>query len=185
MSISLQLGMVYMVSEIALRFSRRSGGGAKPADRGSLAVLWLAIGLGIGLGIVATNLIRAAWFRLPPAGLAAAVVVFAAALALRWWSILVLGKFFTVDVAISTDHRLIVRGPYRWVRHPSYTGMMLAFAAFAVTLQNWLSLACVLVPISLALAYRIRIEETALLGAFGDQYRHYTQTTKRLIPGLL
>jgi protein-S-isoprenylcysteine O-methyltransferase len=110
--------------------------------------------------------------------------VFAAGLVLRWWAIFSLGRLFTVDVAIADDHELIVRGPYHLMRHPSYSGMMLAFAALAVTFQNWLSLACVLVPISAALAYRIYVEEIALEATFGDAYREYAATTKRLIPGL-
>lgn len=185
MNLPEELGLVYLVSETALRFMRRSNADAKPADRGSLALLWAAIGCGVAVGIVSASLFRSAGFFLSPTALQVAVGVFAAALVLRWWSILVLGKFFTVDVAIASDHRLIVRGPYKYMRHPSYTGMMLAFAAFAVTLQNWVSLVGVLLPIALALAYRIRIEETALTKAFGDEYRTYSLSTKRLIPGIL
>jgi len=89
-----------------------------------------------------------------------------------------------VDVAIAEDHELVVRGPYHLVRHPSYSGMMLAFGALAVTFQNWLSVVCILVPISAALAYRIYIEEIALEATFGESYRAYAATTKRLIPGV-
>jgi protein-S-isoprenylcysteine O-methyltransferase len=171
------LGLVYLASETVLRFSRRSSKGSEEADRGSLSVLWAAIGTGIALGIVLMQLARFAHFSL--------VVVFVASLALRWWAILSLGKFFTVNVAIATDHQLIIRGPYRWMRHPSYTGLLLAFAALAVTFQNWLSIVGMLGPISLGLVYRIRIEEAALTKAFGDDYRAYAKTTQRLIPGIL
>ena len=77
-----------------------------------------------------------------------------------------------------------MRGPYHLMRHPSYTGMLLAFAALAGTFQNWLSLACILVPILAALAYRIYVEEIALEATFGDEYRQYAAETKRLIPGV-
>jgi len=178
------LGLIYLLSEVALRFSRRSGGGTQRADAGSLAVLWITITVGIVSGIYVTHLAPGFHFPLPPVARAVVVVGFAGGLALRWWAILSLGKFFTVDVAIAADHRLIVRGPYRLMRHPSYTGMVLAFAAFAATYQNWLSFPCVLGPILLALAYRIRVEEAALRTAFGEDYARYARTTKRLFPGV-
>ena len=184
MNLPAQLGLTYLASELVLRFSRRSGGSAKPSDGGSLALLWVSIGVGIGLGIWLAFAVPVAGFSLSPAVSRLVVALFLGGLVLRWWAILELGKFFTVDVAIATDHQLVVRGPYRWMRHPSYTGMMLAFAAFALTLQNGLSLAAVLIPISVALAYRIRVEEAALLSAFGEEYRRYSLTAKRLVPGL-
>ncbi len=184
MNLPAQLGLTYLASELVLRFSRRSGGNARQSDGGSLAFLWVSIGAGIGLGIWLAFAVPVAGFPLSPAASRLVVALFLGGLVLRWWAILALGRFFTVDVAIATDHQLVVRGPYRRMRHPSYTGMMLAFAALAVSLQNWLSLACMLIPITLALAYRIKVEETVLLAAFGDDYRRYSRTTKRLVPGL-
>jgi protein-S-isoprenylcysteine O-methyltransferase len=179
-----QLGLTYLAAELVLQFSRRSGRNAKQADGGSFALLWVSVAVGIGLGIALAYRVPAAGFFLPAIAFWVVVAAFAGGLVLRWWAILALGKFFTVDVAIATDHRLVVRGPYRWMRHPSYTGMMLVFIALAVSLQNWLSLACVLIPITLALVYRIKVEETVLLAAFGDDYRRYSGATKRLVPGL-
>jgi protein-S-isoprenylcysteine O-methyltransferase len=184
MKLSAQIGLVYFASEIALRFMRRSTATAKGADRGSLAVLWVAIAAAVMIGIVISNNVPTAAFVLSPTGRIIAVVVFAAGLALRWWSIIVLGKFFTVDVAIASDHRVISHGPYRFVRHPSYSGMMLAFLAFAVTLENWLSIVGVLVPITIALIYRVRVEEAALNKGLGAAYGTYSKKTKRLVPGI-
>jgi protein-S-isoprenylcysteine O-methyltransferase len=184
MTIQALIGLIYFLSEVALRFLRRAGKSANTADQGSLAVLWVAIGVAVTAGIYATHLAPRAGFRLPPGGISAAIIVFALGLLLRWWAILVLGKFFTVEVAIASDHKLVVRGPYHFVRHPSYSGLMLAFVGFAVTLQNWVSIALVLVPIALALSYRIKIEERALSAALGDDYRNYAARTKRLVPGI-
>lgn len=180
-----KLGLIYFVSEVILRFSRRSGASAQKNDRGSLLTVWVSILVGIGLAILCSERVPAAAFPLSAVGRAIVVAIFTGALVLRWWSIISLGKFFTVDVAIAVDHQLIVRGPYRIIRHPSYTGALLAFAALATTLQNWVSLAAVLIPISIALAYRISVEEAALRAAFGEQYLEYSRRTKRLIPGLL
>lgn len=183
-SLPAQLGLTYFLSEIFVRFARRSDQHAQHSDAGSLRWLWISIALGIGGAVAAQTYFPAGFFALSPRTATALVAVFGLGLALRWWAILVLGRFFTVDVAIAADHELVVRGPYRFVRHPSYSGMMLAFAALAATFQNWLSFVFVLVPISLGLAYRIRVEEHALVQGLGDAYRRYQKTTKRLIPGM-
>ncbi len=179
-----KLGLIYLTSEIALGLIRRSGTKSKRRDGGSLAVLWITITAAMIGGTIVAYLLPAFHFALyrPVSQILGAL--FAAALVLRWWAIISLGKFFTVDVAIADDHQLIVRGPYHMLRHPSYTGMLLAFLALAVTFQNWLSIACILVPISIALTYRIYVEEIALEATFGDAYHAYAKSTKRLIPGV-
>ena len=113
---------------------------------------------------------------------AASVAVFALGTVLRWWSIIHLGRFFTVDVAVATNHRVIDTGPYRVLRHPSYTGLIMQYAGWALALNNVLAVPVVLVPVCLSLLYRIRIEESALLGALGESYAAYCARTKRLVP---
>jgi protein-S-isoprenylcysteine O-methyltransferase Ste14 len=185
MNLPTQLGLIYLVSEVVLRFTRKAPVKRKVMDAGSLAALWVSIGLGIAGGIFVPRFFPGFGFDVPVVGERVLMGVFAAGLGLRWWSILTLGRFFTVDVAIADNHRLIASGPYYLVRHPSYTGMMLAFAALSVTFENWLSVASILVPISCALAYRIHVEEIALVRYFGDSYLRYQATTHRLIPWLL
>ncbi len=74
------------------------------------------------------------------------VALFAAGPAIRWYAIVHLGRFFTVDVAIAANHRFIDTGSYRFVRHPSYTGALMAFFGPALRLANWVSPAVVVVP---------------------------------------
>jgi protein-S-isoprenylcysteine O-methyltransferase Ste14 len=93
-----------------------------------------------------------------------------------------LGRFFTVDVTIEKDHELVERGPFRVVRHPSYTGVLLAFVGLALTLDNWSALLVILLPISAAFIHRMNMEENALSGALGREYTDYMQRTKRLVP---
>jgi protein-S-isoprenylcysteine O-methyltransferase Ste14 len=100
------------------------------------------------------------------------------------YAIVHLGRFFTVNVAISSSHRLIDTGPYRFVRHPSYTGALMAFLGLALCLANRASLVILLVPVFLVFLRRMHVEERALLQAFGDQYRDYMRRTKRLIPAV-
>jgi protein-S-isoprenylcysteine O-methyltransferase len=109
-------------------------------------------------------------------------VIFGAGLALRWWTILVLGRFFTVDVQIARDHRLVQTGPFRVLRHPSYTGVLLAFVGFGLSLANWAAFLILMLPITMALMHRMTVEEDALRRALGQTYVDYMARTKRLIP---
>jgi protein-S-isoprenylcysteine O-methyltransferase len=112
------------------------------------------------------------------------VVLFAAGLIFRWWAIVTLGRFFTVDVTIEKDHELVEGGPFRFVRHPSYTGVLLAFVGFALTLRNWGAILVVLVPIFAAFVRRMNVEEEALQRALGGRHADYIKRTKRLVPGV-
>ena len=192
MTLSSKLGLIFFASEVLLTLTRRSRSktGTKQ-DRSTLGMIWVVIALSIAAGIfVASSAFlwtAGLWmFELPagPAVAVAAVVLFATGLLLRWWAIVTLGRFFTVDVTIEKDHELVERGPFRWVRHPSYTGVLLAFVGWAVTLWNWVAMAVVLVPIFVAFVRRMNVEEEALRGALGERYVAYMKRTKRLVPGI-
>ena len=75
-------------------------------------------------------------------------------------------------------------GLFRWVRHPSYAGMLLIFTAIGLSQRNWVSLAIMLVFPTVALLYRIHVEEMALTEAFGEDYLEYSRVTRRLVPGI-
>ena len=114
----------------------------------------------------------------------AAIILFVAGLAVRWTAIFSLGRSFSTNVAIRPTQAVHKKGLYRWVRHPSYTGMLLIFAAIGINERNWVSLAIMLTFPTAALLYRIRVEEMALTDAFGEDYVNYSRVTKRLLPGL-
>lgn len=105
-------------------------------------------------------------------------------LGLRWASILTLGRFFTANIAIHDGQPVITAGPYRYVRHPSYTGLLLAFIGLGVFFGSWLSLAVLMIPITVAVIHRIRLEESVLVSGLGPEYSAYCARTKRLIPGV-
>ena len=175
------LGGFYGLSEIFLAVTRGSGTGAVSRDRRSLLLLWLVITLSIWLSL---RLVHWPPGRLPPSSLWPwlGLSLFVLRIALRWYAIIHLGRFFTVNVAIAQKHELIDSGPYRWIRHPSYTGALLAFVGFGFSLGNWLTLLCLLIPVSAVFSWRIRVEERALSEALGDSYRDYMARTRRLIP---
>jgi protein-S-isoprenylcysteine O-methyltransferase len=110
------------------------------------------------------------------------VLVFAVGMVLRIYSIIYLGRFFTVNVAIAPDHLLIDSGPYRFVRHPSYTGLLMLFFGLGLGIGNWVSIAVIVIPVFAALWWRMRIEEAALLEALDESYRCYMKRAKRLVP---
>jgi protein-S-isoprenylcysteine O-methyltransferase Ste14 len=103
-------------------------------------------------------------------------------LLLRWWSFASLGRYFTVILTTSHDQPVIEHGPYRVLRHPSYTGLLLAFIGAGLIVGNWISASSAVGAILTALIYRVRTEEHALNDALGDRYRHYAATRARLIP---
>ena len=105
-------------------------------------------------------------------------------LALRAWSVWTLGGSFRTSVEVDADQPVVTRGPYRWVRHPSYTGLLLIALGAGLGVGNWLSLAlCVIVP-PLGMLPRIAVEEAELNRVLGDRYRAYQARTRRLVPGL-
>ena len=175
--------MIYLVSEILLSLTRRSRSktGTKH-DRSTLGIIWLVIAISITAGIFVAQTFRAAALPHGPFLASASVMLFAAGLILRWWAIISLGRFFTVDVTIEKDHELVERGPFRVVRHPSYTGVLLAFVGLALSLRNWAALLIILVPIGAAFLHRMNVEEDALSRALGSRYAEYMKRTKRLVP---
>ena len=178
------LGLIFIVSEIGLGIRKRaSRGESELADRGSLAMLWIVIGFCVLLAYgFPVEFPQANFGAAAPAARAIGIALFIVGLSIRWFAIIYLGRFFTVNVAIAADHRLIDGGPYRWVRHPSYAGALLAFFGLGLSLGNWVSVATVTVPVLLVFVHRMRIEEAALSAGLGEPYRRYMQRTKRLIP---
>jgi len=176
------LGPVWGVSELCVALMMRSRSDATSKDRGSVFLIWVVCLLGIGLAIVAAYRLPA--LMLPERKLFYMVGLcsFALGLLLRCYSIIYLGRFFTPNVAIAADHRLIDSGPYRFIRHPTYTGFLMILFGLGLSFGNLASLLIAFVPTLVCLLWRIRIEEKALAERFGERYRAYMQRTKRLIP---
>ncbi|MBU2671055.1 isoprenylcysteine carboxylmethyltransferase family protein [Actinoplanes bogorensis] len=110
-----------------------------------------------------------------------AILAWAGAL-LRWWSFVTLGRYFTVVVTTSTDQPVIGRGPYRVLRHPSYTGLLLVVAGVGLMAGNWAGAAGAFLLVLIGLVHRLRIEERALIATLGDRYRAFAAGRARLIP---
>ncbi len=160
----------------------RGRGAAMRRDRGTRLVVGLAVYLGVaaalaianvsGLRVFANN-----WWTL---GLGIAIVLVGAAL--RDWSILSLGRYFRREVTIEPSQRLVRRGPYRALRHPSYAGLVLIFAGFGLTFGSWVGAGVALLIVFVGMLPRIRVEERALAQAFGAEYADYANSTARVLP---
>lgn len=177
---------LFALGEYAMQFrSFRAvirGRSGERAERWSLAVVYVAV-IGSCLGAIGvahthTGQIGAGAWPLFGIGLAFMVT----GLGVRWWSIIVLGRFFTPDVRIQPDQTVVDRGPYRWVRHPSYTGLILFLAGLGFALSNWLSLGLLVVLPATGLFVRIQVEERVLLRSLGEPYRQFCATRPRLFP---
>lgn len=176
------VGAALLVSEVALVFAKRSRSRATGKDRFTLPLLWTVILASIFSGFF----LRAALprGRLPHAQTfyLVGLILFVLGLIVRWIAIIHLGRFFTVNLAIAEDHQLITTGPYRFVRHPSYTGTLLIFLGFGLCMLNIFSLAAVFLPISAAFLWRMHVEEEALKEAFGARYLAYAASKPRILP---
>lgn len=166
--------------EIVLRL-RNMGGRTRIDWTFGLVIAAIAIGINLGFRAahVQSTVLGGSW-----APVAAGLVVLAAGVALRTWAILTLGRLFKFVVVIQEGHQVVASGPYRLLRHPSYTGGLLAFLGAGIALDSWLSiLALTFIPL-LAVLVRIHVEESELTTALGPDYIRYARRTRRLVPGL-
>jgi protein-S-isoprenylcysteine O-methyltransferase Ste14 len=102
---------------------------------------------------------------------------------LVFWSGLALGRQYSAEVTIQKDHRLITSGPYRWIRHPRYLGVLLLAAGISLAFRSWIGLAA-LAPLLAVLLLRIHDEEALLGREFGGEWQAYQKTSWLLIPGV-
>ncbi len=103
---------------------------------------------------------------------------------LRHWSIFVLGRYFRTTIELEKGQRVVQTGPYRYVRHPSYAGIVLFFIGYGFFSKNWVSLIVAAILPAASLVYRIQIEEKALVEGLGAEYAAYQKKTNKLIPGI-
>jgi protein-S-isoprenylcysteine O-methyltransferase Ste14 len=178
--------LIWIIPEMAGTFKQSAKASRKEAsvsDHGSMGILiglqWLGIALNFLLGAVfpaaAIPWPRTALFLL-------GVLVILLGVALRWYAIWTLGRYFTRNVAVSVDQQIVQSGPYRFIRHPAYSGTLLTMLGVGLAMTNWASLTVLLFCVLLGHLYRMHVEEQALTQAIGQPYIEYMQRTKRIIP---
>jgi protein-S-isoprenylcysteine O-methyltransferase Ste14 len=174
--------ILWLGSEVAIGVRSVLAPRGRRSDRWSGLVLIAGVYLAVALGMAASS--RDPSFAMTvgrPELFALGLVLASAGIALRWYAVVTLGRFFTTRVQTTDDQVVVESGPYRVIRHPSYTGLLLTILGILLCSTNWISLACFLVVVP-GFAYRIRVEERALIDALGDPYRDYMLRTRRLVP---
>jgi protein-S-isoprenylcysteine O-methyltransferase Ste14 len=176
---------VWVVGEILIALVTTTGRGeGKIQDRGTQIMLWIVL--------IASFRIEEWMHKFFPVDMPGsytwlrpvALGILILGLGVRVVAIVTLGRAFSANVAMRTGQRLQRNGLYCLVRHPSYLGLELIFLALALHSRTWACFAIALIPPTLAVLYRIHVEETALRVAFGADYEDYRRSTKRLIPGI-
>jgi protein-S-isoprenylcysteine O-methyltransferase Ste14 len=172
---------VFEAAMQGLQALRATGPGARDPSQFVLFPTLLA-------AVVAVQVLGRRGQLLWPGGLVwpvvAGLVLAAAGIGLRAWSIVTLGRFFQYRIRIQPGHQVVTSGPYRYVRHPSYTGMAMVLAGIALASGDVWSLLVVAVLGGAGLAVRIRVEERQLTQALGAEYERFAAGRKRLVPGV-
>jgi protein-S-isoprenylcysteine O-methyltransferase Ste14 len=175
---------LWILSEVSLALLRRSSTTNRVTQQkeGSFWWLWLTIipctMVGGFWSVQPLGFIKFARQSIMCLGLMSIVI----GLAIRWIAIYTLRKYFTVDVAIFKDHKIIKSGLYKSIRHPAYAGSLISFFGLGWALGNWMSFIIIFFPILFAFLRRMNIEEKALVWSVGEEYEEYMRKTKRLIP---
>jgi len=182
-SVILLMSWIWALSEIVGSYIiprlRQKGEVKTRSDRGSRLVIWLGIFIAILLSdYFATRGIA----PIPEPFFYVGLFLMMTGILFRQYSIWVLGRFFSTKVRIVSDHRIVKEGPYKYLRHPSYTGMLMILLGLGLASRTWLGTVIILALFSLVIGYRMNVEERALKAQFGQEYVEYAKKTKRLVP---
>jgi len=178
--------VVWVLSELVvggiIPHSRRRGARIRYEDESSRLLLSLTM----LLALVTAFLFAASGIAsLPSWAFYLGIGLTIAGIVLRQWSIAVLGRYFSRTVGVQEGQAVVERGPYRLIRHPAYTGLLLAIIGLGFVLQSWGAVLVLIALFGVGFGYRIHVEEAFLTSKLGNEYVTYTKRTKRLIPYVL
>jgi protein-S-isoprenylcysteine O-methyltransferase Ste14 len=172
-----------LVESISRTLVPANRGDAATVDRGTKQTLVFGVVVGGAVAVeTATRFPAARWGSNDWFGVVLGTVIALAGIALRTWAVKTLGRYFQREVVIEAGQQIVRSGPYRWVRHPAYSGNLLALFGFGVAVGSWVGAVLGTLIALLAHLPRITVEERALGGAFGESYARYARTTARLVP---
>ena len=179
---SLVAGLGYLLLPFPYEPGRRGGERGKLVSRQSIVpivtrLIWLAA------FVIAPYSDRHNWAVIAGAEWLhyAGVPVYLAGLGWVYWAFLTLGKQHSAEVTIQKGHELVTRGPYRWLRHPMYLGLIVFPMGVGLVFGSWIAAALPLLSIGL-FAWRVGDEEELLRREFGEQWEAYCRRTWRFIP---
>ena len=171
--------IIFLIIELRIFRKQKFYAIGSEHDKGSLLFILISVFISI---IIIFVLAYLGIGRLPTFVSYIGIVFVILGFGLRQWSIITLGNFFTPVVVIQKNQKLVQNGPYKYIRHPSFTGLFLEIVGVGLFLSNWLAIIVILILLFSSLIYRISIEEKVLVKAFGKNYISYKNRTKKLIP---
>jgi len=173
---------LYGFFEVFMNVRQRRKSNIKTSrDKGSLYLLYglITVGYALSFAVGATKIGRIySWNTFFAVGM----TLFVVGLLIRIHSILTLRQYFTYSVTKVENHKIIETGLYKFIRHPGYLGQLIIFFGISSSLSNWLSILLMMIPVTLGYRYRIEVEEKFLMEQFGEDYKHYQERTKKIIP---
>ena len=176
------LGSEIVGAQLFARWRARDAQVVRRTDRAS----GLAIVVGVLLSLVVISaLAYHGLANLPLSVVYVGLGLMFVGVALRQWAIAVLGRYFSTTIRVLDIHRVVSGGPYRLVRHPSYTGAVLTLLGLGLAGGSWEGVIAVVGTAAVVFGYRIHVEERFLVDQLGPEYAAYRARTKRLIPFLL
>jgi protein-S-isoprenylcysteine O-methyltransferase Ste14 len=166
---------------------RRHGSQIRGSNKGSsllIGRMLFAIGIYVSLLIAYIFTIRGV-ASLPVWSFYLGIIVMIIGIMLRQWSIAILGRYFSGTIGTQEGQKVVDKGPYRLVRHPSYTGILLTLVGLGLALQSLGAVLLIILVFVCTFGYRIHIEEKLLIKELGNEYVQYMKKTKKLIPYLI
>jgi protein-S-isoprenylcysteine O-methyltransferase Ste14 len=161
---------------------KRRGNRVRPKNRGSnLMVLfsWM-----VAL-IVSQSFAKYEIAILPSWAFYLGIVLMMAGIAFRQWAIAILGRYFSGIIGVQDGQKVVDSGPYRLIRHPSYTGALLIMVGIGLAMQSWGAALVIVLIFAISYGHRMLIEERVLVANLGASYADYMKRTKRVIPFLV
>lgn len=168
--------LLYLLTEW---YGRRGTGVREKSDKGSCLLIVAGFAASIAINPVCRKLFPTV---LPVWLFWIGAILILAGVILRVYSVWTLGRFFTFSVQVNSEQEIIRTGPYKYLRHPAYSGSILSLAGVALAFRSPAGFLGTLIIVMLVYGYRIRVEEKVLERSFGAAYREYAGSTSRIIP---
>jgi protein-S-isoprenylcysteine O-methyltransferase Ste14 len=175
--------IIYIMADIFIFWftSRQSNNNSekRKEDKGSCFIIVAGTIVIVILNLVCRN---NAWGIMPKLIYWCGIIFIIIGVILRIYSVLILGKAFTVSVQVNSNQKIIQSGPYKYIRHPAYSGSILSLIGISLAFRSSIGVVGTLIIIACIYGYRIKVEESMLATYFKTSYQEYKKHTKRIIP---
>jgi protein-S-isoprenylcysteine O-methyltransferase Ste14 len=174
--------MCEQIGGVIIPAIRRGGARVQRRNVGSNTMVlcsWIAI---LGVPVIFAKMGIA---LLPDSVYYIGIGLMVAGIVFRQWAIAVLGRYFSGVIGVQTEQKVVESGPYRLIRHPSYTGVLIFMAGMGLAVQSWAAVLVDVTIFGIAYGYRMFVEEKVLITELGNSYIEYMKRTKRVIPKII